>query len=122
MPTFSDSYSVAGQSATFRALIQGYDEQIETGITADIPVLVASVGEWGTLASMRTLAFKAYVIPRSASGTTQVIVDVIAGPGLGSLNVTGLGSWNAILTRLRRTSVSAITGYVQGVATFYLGS
>lgn len=118
MPTFNSTFQIGGTTVPFRALITGYGEDVGAGITINLPVLVQDLTTWGALASLRTLAYRATVIPMG----TSVVIDTVAGAGAGTLNVPGLGSWNpALLTGLHRTGVT-IEGFVQGSVTFFVGS
>jgi hypothetical protein len=106
------SFQIASTTATFRSTIRGSRQTIGDLQEFAVSVLMAAQSDWLTLQSLVTTKYHVHV-PFGGS----VVVDVVRGPGAGTLVIDNLGTTNAILTQLERPTYLP-NGKTMGTATF----
>jgi hypothetical protein len=91
------SFQVSASTATFRSTIRGSRQSSGDLPEFTLSLLMAAQSDWLTLQSLVTTKYAVHV---PLGGTP--IVDVVNGPGAGTLVIDNLGTTTAILTRVER--------------------
>jgi len=91
------SFAISGTTATFRSTIRGSRQSIGDLQEFTLAVLMAAQSDWLTLQSLVTTKYAVHVPLGGA-----VVIDVVRGPGQGTLIIDNLGTTTAILTQLER--------------------
>ncbi len=93
------SFAIAPTTAIFGAVIRGSRQEIGDLQSLQVTITYWDVSEWMALQSLVTSKYHVH----SPLGGTPV-VDIVRGPGQGTLVIDGLGSTTAILTTLERST------------------
>ena len=108
------SFTIASTVAIFGANITGSRQTIGDLQQLTCAVTFWDISEWTTFQSLVTTKYHVHA-PLGGSA----VVDIVNGAGEGTLVITGLGSTDAILTNLERSSYLPYNRS-QGTATFLI--
>lgn len=108
------TFQISATTATFGAVVRGASQEAGDLERLTCSVNMTDVAAWTTLQSLVTTKY-AILVPFSG----DPIVDVVRGPGEGTLIITGLGTVTAILTSLTRNTYTR-TVRTLGTATFLI--
>src|SRR5262245_38100153 len=108
------SFQIDATTATFHSTINGSRQSIGDVQELTLGILMAAQSDWLTL---QTLVTTRYHVHAPIGGVA--IVDVVRGPGEGTLTIDGLGATDAILTALERPTYLP-NGKSMGSATFLI--
>jgi hypothetical protein len=94
------SFQVGASTATFRSTIRGSRQA-----SGDLPQLTLGIyfpahADWQALLALVTSKYGVHV----PVGAGSIVIDIVRGPGAGTLTIDGLGSTSAILTALERST------------------
>lgn len=92
------TFTISGTAASFTATVNGSGQDAPEPEKVTIGAVFADALEWADAVALVTPKYHVH-LPMSGNA----IVDVIRGPGVGALVVSGLGSTSAILVGLQRT-------------------
>lgn len=93
------SFTITPTTAVFGAVMRGSRQQAGDLQQLTVTVTYWDVSEWAALLSLVTTKYHVH-----APLGGDCVVDVVRGPGAGTLVIAGLGSTTAILTSLERST------------------
>jgi len=109
------TFVIGSTTATFKSTIQQARQSIGDLQEFVFGVYLASQSDWLTLQTLVTTKYHVHV----PLGGDAIVIDVVRGPGAGSLVIDGLGSTAGILTTLSRPTYLP-NGRSVGSATFLI--
>jgi len=111
--------TIGGTVATFSARIAGSQDEAGDLEQITFATHVASAAEWADLVSLVTTKYHVHV---PLDPTADPIIDIVRGPGEGTLVVAGFGSASAILVAARQSAFVRSAAAAGGTAVFLLTS
>lgn len=118
MVQFLSSYNNSAGNSSFSARVLGHTEDIKGIITLHVASLSLNATTWGAMASLRTWKYNVREIPGAANLSAAFDIQILGGPGFGSLNIDSYNSWTAMLTDMQLERVHLPTGYIFGHLSF----
>ena len=109
------TFVIGSTTATFKSTIQQAHQTIGDLQEFVFGVYLTTQSDWLTLQTLVTTKYHVHV----PLGGSNVIVDIVRGPGAGTLAIDGLGSTSGILTTLSRPTYLP-NGRSLGSATFLI--
>jgi len=109
------TFVIGATTATFHATIVSSEDSAGDLERLNLSIHVDNDTAWLTLFSLVTTKYHVHV----PLGGSNVIVDIVRGPGAGTLAIDGLGSTSGILTTLSRPTYLP-NGRSLGSATFLI--
>jgi hypothetical protein len=119
MVSFLSSFSVGGVVQPFSAKILGHTEDVRSTVLIHVSGVFANAAAWGAMARLRTWKYSVREVPAAATIAEAVVVQVLGGPGFGSLSIDSYNSWTAMLTDMSLDRVNK-DGLVFGRLTFLM--
>jgi hypothetical protein len=119
MVSFLSTFSVGGTVQSFSAKVQGHTEQVDATVLIHASAVLSNKDAWGALARLRTWKYSVREVPAAATIAEAVVVQVLGGPGFGSLSIDAYNSWTAMLTDMSLDRVNK-DGLVFGRLTFLM--
>lgn len=107
------TFIIGGTTATFTDVRRGTSQESGDIEKLSIKVTIASQAEWVNLLSLVTTKYHVHV---PLGGTP--ILDIVNGPGEGTLTIPGLGSATAVLISAKRNDY--LRTVTQGQADFLI--
>ena len=108
------TFTVSASTATFRSTINGSRQAAGDLQEITLGVLLASQSAWTGFLSLVTTKYHVHVPMGGA-----IVIDVVRGPGAGTLVIDGLGTTTALLTALERPTYLP-NGQSMGSASFLI--
>jgi hypothetical protein len=109
------TFVIGSTTATFKSTIQQAHQTIGDLQEFVFGVYLATQADWLTLQTLVTTKYHVHV----PLGGGNVIVDIVRGPGAGTLTIDGLGGTSGIMTTLSRPTYLP-NGKSVGSATFLI--
>lgn len=120
MVAFLSSFSCGGGSQSFSARIVGHTEDVKGTIDINVRGIFLNQTSWGAMATLRTWKYSVREVPGATTIATAQVVQILGGPGFGTLTIDSYKSWSALLAELSVERVYSVSGLVAGRLRFML--